>query len=312
MTADSTRPPAHVILPPISSPFTMPFYYSSLSNIVVHYLVDKERVKPYFHGRFKNSGLEPALFNGKASVSYNFQVYTAFFSASGGPDAPQTDWPAQASGVTQELELNIVAYPKGRGSEVPDITFDQWLSGDDQTKLLGNHRIFVPCDSQNAIDAGKTLFGEPKFLTSFKLNLPSPNPCRAPGDVYKPEWVRTWGFRINDPNNVNEAIFTTIADTTGLTPIPSAISPITEYGIPNEKAIGCRWNILQPFDTFLLTGDDIEPAERVKLTYGASTHPMGVAMRELLDGVDAYAIQTYLSEPVAFQSRAYYLKPQAV
>ena len=61
-----------------------------------------------------------------------------------------------------------------------------------------------------------------------------------------------------------------------------------------------------------MTGDDIEPAERVKLTYGASTHLMGVAMRELLDGVDAYAIQTYLSEPVAFQSRAYYLKPQAV
>ena len=39
---------------------------------------------------------------------------------------------------------------------------------------------------------------------------------------------------------------------------------------------------------------------------------MGVAMRELLDGVDAHAIQTYLSAPVAFQSRAYYLKPQEV
>ena len=122
--------------------------------------------------------------------------------------------------------------------------------------------------------------------------------------MYKPEWVRTWGFRVNDPNNANEAIFTTIADTTGLTAVPSAISSITEYGIPNEKAIGCRWNILQPFDTFLLTEEDIEPAERVKLTYGASKHPMGVAMRELLDGVDAHAIQTYLSQPVAFQSRA--------
>ncbi len=53
--------------------------------------------------------------------------------------------------------------------------------GDDQTKLLGNHRIFVPCDSDVAIDAGEKLFGEPKFKTSFLLNLPSPNPCRAPG-----------------------------------------------------------------------------------------------------------------------------------
>ena len=156
MTAESARPPAHVILPPISPTFSMPFYYSSLSNIVVHYLVDKERVKPYFHGRFKNCGLEPALFNGKASVSYNFQVYTAFFSA--GVDAPQADWLSQASGPTQELELNIVAYPKGRGSEVPDITFDQWLSGDDQTKLLGNHRIFVPCDSQTCHRCGQDAF----------------------------------------------------------------------------------------------------------------------------------------------------------
>jgi hypothetical protein len=310
MTAECTCPPDNSILPAIPEGFTTPFYYSSLSNIVVHYLVDKERVMPFFEGKFENSGLRPALFDGKASVSYNFQVYTAFFSA--GVDAPQSKWFSSASSVTQELELNIVAYPKGRADSVPKITFDQWLTGEDQTKLLGNHRIFVPCDSDLAISAGEELFGEPKFKASFMLNLPSPNPCRAPGEVYKPEWVRTWGFRINDPNNANEAIFTTIADTTGLTPIPSAISPITEYGIPNGKPIGCRWNILQPFDTFLLTGDDIEPAERVKLTYGASTHPMGVAMRELLDGVDAYAIQTYLSEPVAFQSRAYYLKPQAV
>jgi hypothetical protein len=308
MTAESAHPPARIVQPAIPAGLTTPFYYSSLSNIAVHYLVDKERVKPYFHGRFKNSGLEPALFNGKASVSYNFQVYTAFFSA--GVDAPQSQWVSSATGPTQELELNIVAFPKGRAHDVPDITFNQWLWGDDQTKLLGNHRIFVPCDSDIAIDAGEKLFGEPKFKTSFLLNLPSPNPCRAPGPVYKPEWVQTWGFRVNDPNNANEAIFTTIADTTGLTPIPSAISPITEYGIPNEKAIGCRWNILQPFDTFLLA--DTEPSERVKLTYGASKHPMGIAMRELLDGVDAHAIQTYLSAPVAFQSRAYYLKPQEV
>ena len=154
---------------------------------------------------------------------------------------------SSATGATQELELNIVAYPKGRANDVPDITFDQWLMGNDQTKLLGNHRIFVPCDSDIAIEAGEELFGEPKFMTSFLLNLPSPNPCRAPGEVYIPEWVQTWGFRVNDPKNANEAIFTTIADTTGLTALPAAISPITEYGIPNEKAIGCRWNILAAF-----------------------------------------------------------------
>jgi hypothetical protein len=306
MTADSTFSPPNQILPPIPTGVSTPFYYSSLSNIIVHYLVDKERVEPFFHGKFERCGLRPALFGGKASVSYNFQVYTGFFSA--GADAPVSQWSSSASGVTQELELNIVAYPKGRAHDVPDITFDQWLQGDDQTKLLGNHRIFVPCDDPIAIKVGKELFGEPKFKTTFLTNLPSPNPCAAPGPVYKPEWVRTWGFRVNDPVQSEEAIFTVIADTEGLPSFTAAISSITEYGIPDETAIGCRWNILQPFDTFLLEGT--EPRERVKLTYGASTHPMGVAMRELLDDVDPYAIQTYLSQPVAVQSRPYYLKRQ--
>ena len=117
--------PPNKILPPIPAGMTTPFYYSSLSNIIVHYLVDKERVKPFFQGKFEHSGLRPALFDGKASVSYNFQVYTGFFSA--GVDAPQSKWSSPASGVTQELELNIVAFPKGRAHDVPDITFDQWL-----------------------------------------------------------------------------------------------------------------------------------------------------------------------------------------
>ena len=41
------------------------------------------------------------------------------------------------------------------------------VEGDDQTKLLGNHRIFVPCDDPVAITAGEELFGEPKFKTTF-------------------------------------------------------------------------------------------------------------------------------------------------
>ena len=40
MTAESTRAPAHTVQPAIPAGLTTPFYYSSLSNIVVHYLVD--------------------------------------------------------------------------------------------------------------------------------------------------------------------------------------------------------------------------------------------------------------------------------
>jgi hypothetical protein len=305
MTSDAACPPHRPVQPPIPPGLTTPFYYSSLSNVVVHYLVKKERVLPFFKGKFKDSGLEPAEFNGMASVSYNFQVYTGFFSA--GVDALPEDWYSSATNATQELELNIVAYPKGRGQDVPEITFDQWLMGVDQTKLLGNHRIAVPCDNPRAITAGEEMFGEPKFATTFLVNLPSPNPCRAPGVEYEPEWVKTWGFRVNDLNVPSEFIFTAIVDTTGLTPVPAAISPITEYGIPNNRGIGCRWNILAPYDTFILA--EAEADERVKLIYGTSTNQMGADMRELLHGAKAHAVQTYLSAPVAIQSRPYYLHP---
>jgi hypothetical protein len=296
-------------LPPIPAGLTTPFYYAALANCVVHYLVDPHRVK----GLFEGSGLEPALFDvrghKKASVSYNFQVYSGFFSA--GVDLPPDQWSSSASSVVQELELNIVAFPEGRRDDVPVVTFDQWLMGDEQTKLLGNHRVFVPCDDTFAIKVGTELFGEPKFLTTFKVNMPSQNPVRAssPRDskVYHSEWVQTWGFQVEDPDVAGVSIFTTIVDTTGLTPLPAAISPITEYGVPADGPIGCRWNILQPFDTYFIADDG--PAERVRLIFGESTHEMAVVMKELLHGVDAYAVQMYLSDPVAVQSRPYFLKP---
>jgi hypothetical protein len=77
--------------------------------------------------------------------------------------------------------------------------------------------------------------------------------------------------------------------------------------IPNNRGIGCRWNILAPYDTFILA--EAEADERVKLIYGASTNQMGADMRELLHGAKAHAVQTYLSAPVAIQSRPYYLHP---
>jgi hypothetical protein len=305
MTTDATCPPHRPVQPPVPPKVTTPFYYSSLSNVVVHYLVKKERVLPFFQGKFKDSGLEPADFDGMASVSYNFQVYTGFFST--GLNVPPEKWNSSATNPTQELELNIVAFPQGRERDVPEITFNQWLMGDDQTKLLGNHRIAVPCDNPLAISVGEEFFAEPKFETTFQVNLPSPNPCRAPGVEYEPEWVQTWGFRVNDPDDPSEFIFTAIVDTTGLTPVPAAISSITEYGIPNNRGTGCRWNILHPYDTFFLA--EAEADERVKLIYGSSTDQMGADMRALLGGAKAYAVQTYLSAPVAFQSRPYYLHP---
>jgi Ferritin-like len=286
-------------LPSVPAPLTMPFYYASLNNCIVHFLVDPERVEPFLEGTV----LRPAIFDGKASVAFNFQAYAGLFS--GGVDQPPAEWATSCIGVTQELELNIVAYPAAQEDNLPDISFEQWVMGDEQSKLMGNHRVFVPCDSDAAIQAGIDLFGEPKFKTTFGVNLPSYNPVRKPGaDRYVPEWVETWGFKVNDPDTPSADIFTCVVDMSGLPAVPGNISSITEYGTHDDRPIACRWNILQPFKTFFL---DAREAARVQLSYGDSSHPMQQAMKALLDCGQVAAVQTFVSTPAAIQSRAVFL-----
>lgn len=146
-------------LPPIAKGFLLPFYYSSLTNVDIMYLVGKERVTPYLAG----TGLAAADFSGQACVSYNFQSYTGQFP-----------W---GSSFVQEIELNIVAYPESLLAETAQMTFEEFALGNDQTKLFGNHRVHVPCDNDQAIQAGVELFGEPKFKTS--LPPTSPRSTRA-------------------------------------------------------------------------------------------------------------------------------------
>ncbi|RQS67449.1 hypothetical protein DID96_21525 [Burkholderia sp. Bp8963] len=286
-------------LPSVPAPLSMPFYYASLINCVVHFLVDAKRVAPFL----QDTPLRPALFGGRASVAFNFQAYAGQFS--GGVGQPAEKWPSNCIGVTQEVELNIVAFPAAQAASLPELSFEQWVMGDDQSKLMGNHRVYVPCDSDAAIQAGVELFGEPKFKTTFGVNLPSFNPVRKAGvPFYEPEWVETWSFKVNDPQMPAEDIFTCVADLNGLTATPGNLSSITEYGQHDGRAIACRWNILQPFRTYWLRPED---AHRVSVRYGLSRHPMQQAMKALLDGAHAHAVQTFVSAPAAIQSRAVFL-----
>jgi hypothetical protein len=126
-------------------------------------------------------------------LRYDFQLYGGTFSA--GPGAPVAGWngapnTGPSASITQELELNIVAYPTA-GPTPPTVTFQQFVLGEEQSKLLGNHRVYVPCDNPFAIIAGEQAFGEPKFQTSFYVNLPSANP--AGNGVNSQEW----GFQVS-------------------------------------------------------------------------------------------------------------------
>lgn len=264
-------------LPPIPEGFGLPFYYATLFNIEVAFLVDREKVVDYV----ENTGLIAADFDGKAIVSFNFQNYTGQF-----PNGAST---------TQEIELNIVCYPESQKDTVAFVTAEQYLRGEEQTKLMGHKRVWVPCDADMAIKAGIELFGEPKFKTSFTTNLPSLN---VPGQ-------NSWTVTCNDPDNSDENIFTCEANVADVIPEMSAFSPITEYGQNSGKLIGCRWNILQPTQLHFLQSE--ESKKRVTMSYGNSGHPMRKDMEFLIGDTQAFAVRTSMSAPAAIQTRAYYI-----
>lgn len=208
------------------------------------------------------------------------------------PPALHGQFPTGAS-ITQEIELNILAYPSGLANIVASVSFRQFVLGDEQSKIFGNHRVWVPCDADLAINAGKELFGEPKFKTSFAISIPSLNDPT----------VTTWNFTCQDPANPKTAIFTCTADLRGFDSVFSNPAPHTEYGSVGGRMIGCRWNVLSPYQTCFLDASD---STRVTLTIGTSAHPMASDMKALIGSTPAAAVRSFQSASAATQSRAYY------
>jgi hypothetical protein len=74
-------------------------------------------------------------------VSFNFQLYTGRFNASPG-DGPKK-WPGTGASITQEVELCIVSIPEGQEDKLPKVTFENFVLGDKQTKIMGNKRVHL-------------------------------------------------------------------------------------------------------------------------------------------------------------------------
>lgn len=272
---------------------TFPFNFAFLTSLEVFYLVPKEVVSPYL----SEEDLLPVVFENKALVNYNFQMYASAFSA--GMNAPTDEWLESGINITHELELNIIVKPRNSRA-CP--TFEQFILGDEQSRTIGNYRIFVPCDNEIAIAAGKACYGEPKFKTSFRMNLASPNPVRDYLDHFRSEWVTSWGFKINDPSNPHEFIMTCTINLDGVTHVPSNPSPITAYGIYNKQRVASRWNILQPMSAYFL---DKYQDGNISLIIGNSSHPMKKAMVDLINNTPASAVRISNSPPVAVLGRPY-------
>ncbi len=266
------------IFPPLPEGFSLPFYYASVNAIWVYYKVSPEKVTPYL----QDIALEPALFDGQALVLLHFQRYTGFISG--------------AVSVVNEVQLNIIAYPGVLTPQVPAISFADFLAGGEQTKTLGAYRLYVPADNAFAAKAGRELFNEPTFVTTFTYAVP---------DINDPS-QRSWVVTCNDPDETTkQTIFTLDIDANppGLT--LSAMSPIMQYTRdPKGLVFAYTWNVFGVFASAIL---DCGP----KLVFGLSSHAMRAAMQGLLDGVPAVGVQTFETPPVATSTRGYLVQPEA-
>lgn len=263
------------IFPPIPNGLSLPFYYASVNAIWMYYKVSPEKVKPYL----QDIALQPALFDGQALVLLHFQRYTGFISS--------------LVSVVNEAQLNIIAYPSVLDAQAPAISFADFLAGGEQTKTLGAYRLYVPADNQFAVNAGKELFYEPTFLTTFAYTVP---------DINDPS-QKSWVVSCNDPVVTTEIIFTIQVEANPPGLAESAMSPIIQYTRdPSGCVFAYSWNVFGVFESALLEGGP-------KLVFGRSSHPMRAAMQGLLDGVPAVGMQTFETPPVATSTRGYLVQP---
>lgn len=319
--AKSTSDP---IFPPVPGSFVMPFYYASLSLFAVFYCAETNVLESFLEG----TGLKVAKFKTSARgatdedhgyASVEFQNYTGL-----GGTLLET---------CNEVELNVHAYPASQEHMVPTITFLDYLAGQEQTKTIGALRVDVPADNAFAVKAGADIFGEQKFLTSFRYSIPSLN---TPG-------VKTWNYSVFDPKyklpsdpskdkpTPKDIIYTVNADMTKLESTPGTPSPITLYALvnltdpcrekppappcldrrrkcygPNDKLNASRWEIRGEFQTYL-------PSEKqagcVRLSYGKSGDRMRQDMERLLGkSPTPAAVRIFQSVPPAAENRPFYVE----
>ncbi|MFF2142450.1 hypothetical protein [Kitasatospora sp. NPDC058190] len=275
-------------LPPVPEPYHLPFHYGALHNVGVDYLVEPERARQVLGKR--HPGLAVAAFDGGACVSLNYQLYFAQYPNGGG--------------ITQELEINLVAHPVFAEERIPVVNYGQYARGYEQTKLLGIARLHVLCDNPLAIAAGRRLYAEPKHPGWFETTMPSLN---AP--AVRERWsvsCRRATLGADGLNRHDEELLSLEVDLIGLTAESVNNTPITGYGTDDEgQLLAGPLNVYQPYRYYAL---DDRTADRVRLDLGNPAEESARDLALLISDAPAAGVWTYQSPPVAAHNRAYYVR----
>ena len=285
------------LMPEQPEKYAMPFWYSSLQSFWLYYPARRDQVEALLPPLPDGHGLRLAEFDDladQALVSLDFQAYT-----SGG---------ANFLGFTHEVEFNVYVYPESRLPSVPLMSVREYLLGRDQTKTIGGFRLHVPCDNQNAVDAGQENFGEPKWLAAFDYAIPSLNNGGGTEwqyGVYEAPPPDTKPGTALDPSTM---IFNVDAKLHNLIPVPSNLSPLIEYGtrtLNGRDVVAANyWNFFGWFDTYFLSEEE---GRRVELTMGPSIdhYRLHDDVRTVIGTQAPLAAQTFTSPPVSSESQAW-------
>ncbi|MFE6866270.1 hypothetical protein ACFVFS_06910 [Kitasatospora sp. NPDC057692] len=300
-------------LPPVPEPYHLPFHYGALHNIGVDFLVDPGPVRALLADR--HPALAAADFDGRACVSLNYQLYFAQYPTGGG--------------ITEEVEINVIAHPASAADRVPAVDYGQYARGHDQTRLLGIARLHVLCDNPLAIDAGTRLYAEPKHPGWFTAVLPSLN-AAAVHDHWSFVCHRA-GLGPDGLRRFEEELFAVEADLAGLDGEPVVNTPVTGYGTdPGGRLLAGPLTVQQPYRFHPL---DTRTADRIRLTLGRSGPGPGSGpgsgwgpgsagdpgpgdpareaaadLARLVGDAPAAGVWTYQSAPVAAHHRPYYVR----
>ncbi|AUG80661.1 hypothetical protein CFP65_5987 [Kitasatospora sp. MMS16-BH015] len=265
-------------LPPVAAPYQLPFHYGALHQIGLDYLTDPGPARKLLAER--HPALTLAEFDGRACLTLNYQLYFAQYAGGGG--------------VTQEIEVSLVAYPTAQADRLAGLSYRQYAHGLDQTKLLGIARLHVLCDNPIAIEAGTKLFGEPKYPAAFEVTMPSLN---GPAG-------ETWAIRCATPEGAPLLSFTAALDGLPHTPVNSA--PVTGYGTDQiGRALAGPMNVYHPYRYVEL---DEDTTGRVGLSVHDPASEVGADLTELLGSAPAVAAWSYQSAPVGAHNHPYYLR----
>ncbi len=286
--------PATGVMPKLPKQFdTFPFMYASLQCQWVYWYTSIEAAEPFVEG----TGLSVARFpvegkggktEDRAVVLLNFQRYTAHYDNS--------------LGTTNEVEFNLLAYPTNRAPGVPKMPLWEYLHGRDQTKTIGHLRIHVAADNKVAVQAGREVFGEPKFYGVFNYVVPSLN-AKMTDDV-PPSQKHQWQIELVNPDDKDSFVYRLDTDFSGYAWNKTNCTPIPEFATGLGRTVWTRWTIVGLFDTLMLS--DTQKAG-IKLEIGKNDFPMTRDMRALFKGATPAAAQIFESPPACIEPRGFYV-----